>query len=362
MALRDDLIQLTCDLVAIPSVTDDATGRAAVIDYIERFCRDLPDVHVARHESNGFPSLVAAFDDRRHKTLVLNAHVDVVPARPDQFEPAVRNGRIYGRGAQDMKGAAAALLALLKAVAASNRRPDVAWQFVTDEEIGGEHGVGFLLKQGYTADFFLAGEPTDLAIVDRAKGILWVTVTQQGDPAHGSRPWDGRNPIVPIADGLRRVLERYPIPDAPVWRTTVTPSAFHSGDAHNRVPADALLKLDIRRVPDDDPDAIMALLRACFPGADVSAQQCGSALKTAQDDPYVQRLAAACEAVTGQPVSFRGEHFGSDARFYSEAGVPAVCFGPHGAGLHSHEEWVSIESLELFYHVLERLIESLEAV
>jgi succinyl-diaminopimelate desuccinylase len=155
---------------------------------------------------------------------------------------------------------------------------------------------------------------------------------------------------------LRRVLERYPIPDSAVWRTTVTPSAFHSGDAHNRVPADALLKLDIRRVPEDDSDAIMAFLRTCFPGAEVTAQQCGSTLKTASDDPYVQRLAAAYAAVTGKPVGFRGEHFGSDARFYSEAGVPAVCFGPHGAGLHSHEEWVSIDSLETLYRVLERLI------
>lgn len=357
MALRDELVQLTKELIAIPSVSDDAAGRTAVIDRIEQFCRELPGVHVARHESNGFPSLVAAFDDQPGKGLVLNAHVDVVPARPDQFEPVERDGRIYGRGSQDMKGAAAAMLLVLRDLAHAEQRPNVAWQFVTDEEIGGEDGVGYLLRNGYTAQFFLAGEPTDLTIVNRAKGIMWMTVTQAGNPAHGSRPWDGVNPIVPIANGINQLLARYPVPDEAVWRTTITPTAFHSGDAHNRVPVDAQLKLDIRRIPDDDADVISGFVSDCFPEAEIKATHCGSTLNTAQDNGEVAKLVRATAAVLGQPAQFRDEHFGSDARFYSEVDVPAVCFGPEGAGLHSHEEWVSIDSLVTVYHVLYKLAE-----
>lgn len=357
MSLQDDLIQLTQELVAIPSVTDDAAGRTAVIDYIEQFCTKLPGVHVARYEANGFPSLVAAFDDQRAKGLVLNAHVDVVPARADQFEPFVRDGRIYGRGTQDMKGAAAAFMLVLKALAEAGQRPNVAWQFVTDEEIGGEDGVGYLLKNGYTADLFIAGEPTDLKIVNKAKGILWITVQQTGNPAHGSRPWDGTNPIVPVAEGMGRLLDRYPIPEAAIWRTTITPAALHSGDAHNRVPVDAVLKLDIRHVPDEAPEAILKFVQECFPGAQVEVSSCGSPLDTREDDSEVAKLVQALQAVTELTPEFRGEHFGSDARFYSEQGLAAVCFGPHGAGLHSHEEWVDVASLEMFYHVIARLVE-----
>jgi succinyl-diaminopimelate desuccinylase len=355
MVSRDALVSLTKDLVAIPSVSDDAAQRTAVIDYIEQFCRALPGVHVARHESNSFPSLVAAFDETPAKALVLNAHVDVVPARAEQFEPFERDGKLYGRGTQDMKGAAAAMLLLLQALAEADERPNVAWQFVTDEEIGGDNGVGYLLKQGYTAQFFVAGEPTDLKIVNRAKGILWVTLTQEGNPAHGSRPWDGSNPIVPLAEGVQKLLQRYPIPAEPVWCTTVTPAAVHGGDAHNRVPDQVQLKLDIRRVPDDDPEEILSFLQSCFPAATIDLLHGGSALKTDQENGEVAKLAQAVKAETDQPVEFRGEHFGSDARFYSQIDVPAVCFGPHGAGLHSHEEWVSIESLETFYRVLRRL-------
>jgi succinyl-diaminopimelate desuccinylase len=355
--MRDRLVQLTKDLIAIPSVSDNAAERRAVIDFIERFCRDLPGVHITRHESNGFPSLVAAFDDERAKDLVLNAHVDVVPAKTEQFTPFERDGRLYGRGSQDMKGAAAAFVLLLQDLAESGRRPSVSWQFVTDEEIGGEDGVGHLLKQGYSGKFFLAGEPTDLKIVNRAKGILWITITQTGNPAHGSRPWDGVNPIVPIAIGMQKVLERYPIPDAAIWRTTVTPAALGSGDAHNRVPVDAQLKLDIRRIPDEAPEDVLRFVRECFPGGEVTVVHNGSALETEAEDDEVIKLAQSVEEIAGAPVEFYGEHFGSDARFYSEQGIPAVCFGPVGAGLHSHDEWVDIASLETFYRIMQRLVD-----
>ncbi|HEX6289996.1 MAG TPA: M20/M25/M40 family metallo-hydrolase [Herpetosiphonaceae bacterium] len=355
MPLRDELVQLTKDLIAIPSVSDDAAGRAAVIDYIEQYCRRLPGVYVKRHESNGVPSLVAAFDAQHAKALVLNAHVDVVPAKPEQFEPFERDGRIYGRGAQDMKAAGAAMLVLLKELAESGQRPNIAWQFVTDEEIGGEDGARYLLQGGYTADFFIAGEPTDLKIVVRAKGMLQLTITQQGNPAHGSRPWDGTNPIVPMAQGVLKVLERYPIPEAAIWRTTVTPAVFQSGDAHNRVPVDAQVALDIRRVPEEDPEEILQFVQECFPDAEIDSSRQGSPLYTKESNPEVGRLVRALETITGQAAEFAEEHFGSDARYYSEAGMAAVCFGPHGAGLHSHEEWVSIDSLVTYYEVLRRL-------
>jgi succinyl-diaminopimelate desuccinylase len=358
MSIRATLIELTTSLVAIPSVSDDAVHRVAVIDFIEQFCRALPGVHVMRYDSNDFPSLVAAFDDVPAKSLILNGHVDVVPARPSQFEPAERDGKIYGRGAQDMKGAVAAMMVLLRDLAESGERPSVSWQFVTDEEIGGEDGVRYLLGQGYTADFFLAGEPTDLRIVNRAKGILWITITQEGEPAHGSRPWEGRNPVVPVSEGLQQLLQRYPIPAEPVWRTTVTPAAIHGGDAHNRVPDSVQLKLDVRRIPDEVPEDILHVVHECFPDAEVQVRHCGSVLNTTPNHPEVAKLKQAIEAETGQPAEFYNEHFGSDARFYSEVGIPAVCFGPVGAGLHSHEEWVSIDSLETFHQILRRLVNS----
>ena len=152
--------------------------------------------------------------------------------------------------------------------------------------------------------------------------------------------------------------ERYPVPSAPVWRTTVTPAAIHGGDANNRVPSECVLQLDIRHVPEESPEEITAAIQACFEGSEVLVMHTGSVLETAEDDAHVQRLAALVSRIGGMQPEFRNEHFGSDARFYSQAGIPAICFGPAGAGLHSHEEWVDIASLEQFYRVIRELAQS----
>ncbi len=358
MAVRDELVRLTMDLVAIPSVSDDVAGRLQVIDFIQDYCSHLPGVHVARHESDGVPSLVAAFDAEPRKSLILNAHVDVVPARTEQFEPYELEGRIYGRGTQDMKGAAAAMLLLLKELASSGEHPSVAWQFVTDEEIGGENGTRYLFTRGYIGDFFVAGEPTDLEIVNRAKGMLWLNLRQAGNPAHGSRPWDGSNPILPLTRGITKLLERYPVPTEAAWRTTITPSVIHGGDAHNRVPSECFLQLDVRYVPGENPEEVLAAIRSWFEDSSVVDLHRGSPLETAEDDAHVRRLAELVTNAISPRAKFRSEHFGSDARFYSEAGIPAVCFGPAGAGLHSHQEWVDIGTLLLFYRIIRELARS----
>src|SRR5688572_5145650 len=100
-ALHNELVRLTCDLIAIPSTADQPEQLQAVIDYAERYARKVPGIHIQRHESAGKPSLVVTLRDTQSPAVLLNAHLDVVPARPEQFRPEVRDGRIYGRASQD---------------------------------------------------------------------------------------------------------------------------------------------------------------------------------------------------------------------------------------------------------------------
>lgn len=353
---RDEIVALTCDLIAIPSTADRPDQLLAAIDYAERYARAVPGAHIHRAESQGKPSLVVTLRDTREPAVMLNAHLDVVPARPEQFRPEVRDDRIYGRASQDMKGSGAVLLQLLKDLAALAEPPDVGFMFVSDEEIGGENGTGELLRQGWRCGFFLAAEPTDMQICFSQKGPMWIEIHLPGQPAHGSRPWEGRNAIAALREGLVALERRYPTPDEPAWRTTVVPTIVRAGEAGNRLPEQAVLTLDIRHVPEERPDAIVAALRDCFPGCEVRLLRSGSPLATDPNEPRVQRLAGEVAAVTGQPAQFSREHFASDARFYSEAGIPAVCLGPVGAGLHSDEEWVDIASLAQLYEVLWRYV------
>mgnify|MGYP001043626610 CR=1 FL=1 len=355
--LLDEVVRLTCDLVAIPSVAEDPDQLRAVIDYSERYARAVPGVFVHRGEYAGKPHLIVTLRDTKTPDVMLNAHLDVVPGRPEQYKPEIRDGRIYARGSQDMKGAAAVLLRLMKDLAALDERPDVGFMFVSDEEIGGMDGTGYLLEQGWRCNFFLAAEPTDLEICFEQKGAMWVEMRVPGQPAHASRPWEGRNAFAAFAAGLIELEKRYPTPKEAAWATTIVPTQVQGGEAGNRLPEGITVTFDIRRTANDTPEDVANALRASFPTAQIQTLRSGPPLLTDPEDTNVQQLAACTAEVLGQPTRFYREHYASDARFYSAVGIPAVCFGPTGAGLHSDEEWVEIASLGQLYDALWRFIE-----
>ncbi|HJZ45858.1 MAG TPA: M20/M25/M40 family metallo-hydrolase [Roseiflexaceae bacterium] len=355
-SLRDQIVQLTCDLIAIPSTADRPEQLQAAIDYAERYARNTPDTYVQRHERAGKPSLVVTLRGTRSPAVMLNAHLDVVPARPEQFQPHVRDGRIYGRASQDMKGSGAVLLRLIRDLAALPEPPDVGFMFVSDEEIGGESGTAELLRAGWSCGFFLAAEPTDLDICFAQKGAMWVEIHLPGQPAHGSRPWDGRNAFAALREGLVAMERRYPTPEEAAWLTTVVPTVIHGGEAGNRLPESLVLTLDIRHIPEERPEQILAALEACYPQGEVRLLRSGVPLASDPHDAQIARLAEHTSTVIGRTPRLYREHYASDARFYSNAGIPAVCFGPVGAGLHSDEEWVEIDSLLHLYQVLRRFV------
>jgi succinyl-diaminopimelate desuccinylase len=352
--LRDEIVAVTSELIAFESVAERPEQLHAVIDYADAYVRRIPGLQISRHERAGKPSLVVTLRETRRPRVFLNAHLDVVPARPAQFRPEVQGDRLWGRGSQDMKGSGAVLLRLIKDLAALESPPDVGFQFVSDEEIGGAHGVGLLIDQGFHCDFFIAPEPTDLGVCHLSKGIMWIELRFAGDPCHGSRPWDGRNGILALRDGLCRLEQAFPTPSDEIWRTTVTPTVVQGGSATNRLPEQVTLRLDVRYVPDDDPQAVVAAVRDCFPTAELIASDPGPPLLTRADNPFVLQLAAASQAVVGAAPRLYGEHYATDARYYSEIGTPAVCYGPVGKGLHSDDEWVDIPSLLQLHGVLRR--------
>jgi succinyl-diaminopimelate desuccinylase len=357
-ALLDEMVALTCDLIAFESIDQQRDEIHAAIDYAERYARAHTNGLIERVESQGIPNLVVSLRGNRTPKLTLNAHLDVVPGRPEQFHPQVREGRIYGRGSQDMKGSAAVLLRLIKDLAALPEPPDVAFQFVGDEEIGGANGTRVLLEErGWRTGFFLAAEPSDLQICYAHKGSMWPEVLLRGSPAHGSRPWDGVNPIIALQAGLVAVAERYPTPDEAAWMTTVVPTRIESGDATNRLPSAARVVFDIRFIPEERPEDVLAVLRESFPGAELVGRAPGAPLYTDPNNPLVQQLAGCIQRATSEKAGFYREHFATDARYYSDAHIPAVCVGPIGAGLHSDEEWVDIESLGTLYQILRQFAE-----
>jgi succinyl-diaminopimelate desuccinylase len=285
-----------------------------------------------------------------------------VPAHADQFEPRIEGERLYGRGAYDMKGALAAMLVTTAAMRDQDR-VRVRLGIVGDEESEeeAERGSDHLVDSGFLGDFAITGEPTDLQIGVEAKGVLALRLEVTGVAAHGATPWLGDNAVLRAHDVFRSI-ESLPFArqSSELFdRPSINLGRILGGDALNKVPDRCAIDVDIRYLPEQDPQAILEQVRGI--GADVSVQNLFARPPAVVDrnSAFVRALrGAAAEHHEGEPMSV-GRDGASDAVSFLRVGVPAVEFGPVGAGHHGPEEWVSVPSLNAYRQTLESFLSSL---
>jgi succinyl-diaminopimelate desuccinylase len=313
--------------------------------------RDIP---VDELEIRGLPVLAARVGSAEGPTVVFHGHLDVVPALAAQFDPVVDGDRIYGRGAYDMKGALAAMMGALQELR-DTRGVQVVLAVVPDEESEEEidRGTEFLIKNGYTGDFAITGEPTDLHVGVQAKGVLAMRLEVCGTAAHGATPWLGDNAILKAHDTFRSI-ESLPFAreSSDLFdRPSINLGRILGGDALNKVPDSCFIDVDIRYLPGQDPKDIRAQVSEL---ADVSvvAQFHRAPAIVDRNNPFVQVLGESVgKVLDSEPMSV-GRDGASDAICFIAAGVPAVEFGPIGGGHHGPSEWVSISSLESYRRAL----------
>ncbi len=323
------------------------------------------DIDAVDHDHKGLPVVIAEVGATMPEapTVVLHGHVDVVPARPEQFEPRVEGDRLIGRGAYDMKGALAAMmLATVDAAAQSEVR--VRFVCVPDEESDDvdDRSIDALITGGLRGDFAITGEPTDMHIGVEAKGVLAVRIEVSGVAAHGSTPWHGDNAILKAHDAFRRI-ETLPFSreSSDLFdRPSINLARIVGGDAFNKVPDTCCIDVDIRFLPNQDPGAILAQIREIADTRIVKTFIRAPAI-VSRRNLYVRALRdALAGTIEGDPLSV-GRDGASDAVAFLEAGVPAVEFGPVGGGHHGPGEWVSIASLASYRNALGRFVAGLPA-
>jgi succinyl-diaminopimelate desuccinylase len=363
----DAFLAAAIDLLAVPSTADrpEQLGRAveSVVDFIG------PGFLVERFESNGKPSaLVYAGNRGAHRPefrVILNGHLDVVPGEPEQFRPRREAGRLYGRGAQDMKVSALVLAQVFRELAATLPYP-LALQLVADEEVGGRDGTLYQLQQGVSGEFVVIGEHSGLNIVADSKGLLQVTLRATGGGGHGAYPWLGDNALLKLVNTVTRLLVRYPAPTGEVWRTTVNLARVDTlNRAFNQIPVQAEAWLDIRfPVEDADlngrtPGEITEYLQAfCEPGVAVAIDQLDPPQHADHDRLEIRDLRQAARR-QGYPADFLYKHGAGDGGFYSGRGIAAVAFGVGGAGQHGPDEYVEIDTIVPYYRALKDFLEGL---
>lgn len=354
----EELTNLTTQLISIPSVTSDRESNDRVLQVCEKY---LQGFTIEWFEKNGVKSLLIHNQPVGHKEfkIILDAHLDVVAAKPHQFHPEIKNGRIYGRGAQDMKAGAAVEIEVFKNMAKKVTYP-LALQLVTDEEVGGFNAAKHQVDQGIRGEFVIAGEPTDFGINNQAKGIVWATVRAKGAAAHGAYVWNGKNALRALIPFLNNLEREFPVPEKETWITTVNVARIEtSNQTFNKVPDDAIVSLDIRYVPADSDTIIEKLKSLVPPELELEILVKEPSQFTRMDDPFIKKLSEATTHITGSTPEVINKHGGSDIRHFNGVGCNGVTFGPIGAGLHTDEEWVDIASLTTYYKILEQFLTSL---
>jgi acetylornithine deacetylase/succinyl-diaminopimelate desuccinylase-like protein len=360
---RVDARKILRELVAIPSVHPEADpggtvpGEAALGAWVAEHLRGLgADVEV-RLMSPGRPSVLGVFEPARRAraTVVLAPHLDTVGVRGMSVPPfrlTAAAGRLHGRGACDTKGPMAALLAAFGRWTRSRaaRDSDVRWVFAaTAGEEQGSLGARALVASGFTADFGVALEPTDLRVVHGAKGFLRAWIDVPGRAAHGARPERGDNAVyraLPLLAALRDEVapalaaQRHPL----LGGSTLNVGIVQGGGEMNLVPAQCRIGLDARVHPDFPASAAVGLLRRAMarhaPRARLTIHREGPALVTPRTDPWAARLRRAGRG-------WATADWFCDANIFAGAGIPAVAFGPGRiAQAHTRDEFIVARELE----------------
>lgn len=278
------------------------------------------------------------------RSLLLNGHLDTVgiAGMNAPFEPRVENGRLYGRGSYDMKGAVAALL--VAAARADGLRGDVIATAVADEELA---SVGTeTILQHVQADAALVAEPTELAVAVAHRGFVGFEIETTGVAAHGSRPDLGEDAIVKMGpvlvaleqlDARLQAGRRHPL----AGTGAVHASLIEGGQEMSSFPARCVLLGERRTIPGETVADVEAELLAIAGEAAVRVVASRDPYEAPVDDPFVELVAraAAVDDLVGAP-------FWTDAALIAAAGIPTVLFGPVGEGAHAEVEWVDLTSLE----------------
>lgn len=366
--LESQLIQLTRDLVLIESTDAKPEERHRCFQLARNHLDEIPNLSLQSYENFGYESLVALPQGIDVPAILFCAHLDVVEhSGPEHYRSKIEEGRIYGPGSGDMKGALAIILTLFRHLLKEHPDASIGLAITSDEERGGEHGARFLIEEvGLRAGTVIIpdGGSIDRVTIEE-KGILHLRVKAEGEAAHAARPWLGRNPIPALVAALKRLEERFDsfleseqpnrsLDDDDHWYPTCTVTGIVSPhESINCIPDWASANLDIRFPPPMDAESVLREVTESL-GETVQVEKIIGAEPThLAPDPVF--LEATKKILQREPRLVRVSG-GSDARFFREYGIPVMLSRPIVGNLHGHDEWIDIQSMVDYYRICERYI------
>ena len=359
-----ELQEVTSQLISFPTTADNHEAVAELYTYIESQLA-LPELVFTYFERAGVRSQLVHHQeyDPLKPALLINGHIDVVPAGQDQFKPRRDADKLFGRGAADMKGGATAAIAAFKQLHQNHPGLNVALLFTADEEVGGANGAGYLVEQGLRPEFVAVvdGPQRDqFKITNNAKGGLWLKVEARGASGHASRPWLAESAMDKVLEAIQ-VIKRHIGPLKPdEWSSTCSTAFVRTPNkTPNVVPDRAEAVLDVRFTESTASAAqtLLADLQERVPDVALTSLTDVPLLQTDESNALVQAFQAAASDVIGKKVPFAFNHAASDARYFGELSIPTVVMGVLGDNWHSERESASLASIQGLPEILVAFVE-----
>lgn len=367
--------KLLSDLIAVPSVNpaflpanDNRAGEQRVADLLAHVAAEAGLDVAFQTVLSSRANLIARLSPAgkiRHRIL-LAPHLDTV--NDTEFTARIENGRLYGRGACDTKGSAAAMLSALCELAQSPKRPretEIIFAGVVDEE-NAQAGSRALAASGLTADLAIVGEPTRLKVVTAHKGDMWLRLETRGKAAHGSRPELGRNAVHAMARVVNAIEDSYAARlrkrSHPLLGTaTINVGVICGGTQPNIVPDRCAISIDRRTLPGETEAGVRRELASFLTKQNLKVHFSSEKLAPCppmETDPTLPLIRRFLRSARQQRPA--GVQFFCDAAVFAAAGIPSVVFGPGDiAQAHTPDEWISLDSLERAREILVDYLKSL---
>ena len=342
-----------------PSLVPGAPGEAEAAEVARRAMESAGLDVVVQPAAPGRSNVIGVLEGRAPgRSIMFCGHLDTVGVEgmTDPFRPRIEGRRLFGRGAQDMKGGIAAMIAAAGSLARDWTRGRLVVAAVVDEEhmsLGAE-----ALVREWRADVAIVTEPTDLTLAIGHKGFAWVEITTRGRAAHGSRPDEGRDAIARMGRVLvaletrdRELRSRPPVPFQ--GTASLHASLIQGGRELSSYPDRCTLQMERRTVSGEDDAVvheetrqILETLRRADPEFEAEAHVEAYRPAYCLDPNHALPVAVAAALTSaGRSASPQGMSFWTDAAILAAAGIPSVLFGPGGAGLHSTTEYVNIDDV-----------------
>ncbi len=364
--MKKKLIKLTQDLVKIKSISSRIEELNQIIDFVSDYFSDSHWLTIKQFIFNNKPSIIISNHDWLENDVVMSWHLDVVPAGDDQFLGILAENKIFWRGAGDMKSGVAIMMYLMKELGDMKISQKVSLILTTDEEIWWFDGTEQLIKMWYRWDYILipdSGTPIN-EIILKEKGILWLTVSAVWIACHSSRPREGKNAIEKILTFYHKIKKLLQNDDKLFQTenhrsTSVNLNVIEWGTALNTLPAAAQAKIDIRFTEEHkNLNHVKKIVEkvAIECECEIIWSLEAEMLFTDENDPQLQKYLQISKEILGDYCFFSQEHWGSDGRFFSEAGWKVILQKPTSWNTHGQEERVDTNDFEKLYSIYKNFI------